>query len=135
MACWPANITGAFFLALLVFDMIRGDFGDLPYHAGLGILMVILLWVVCMYVSVSVSAGILIVPAVFLVVFLFSMWLAGKSLQNKGCCMNCPGEGADKCEPKRWKLKPRSDGCGPQPTPSPTPGGCLYTSLNATKVV
>lgn len=136
MACWPANITGAFFLALLVFDMIQGDFGDLPYHAVLGIIVVALLWIVCSFVSVGVAAGILLVPSIFLIVFLFSMWLTGKSLQNRNCCMNCDtNSGDDKCKPKRWHLRPRSDGCGPKPTPSPAPNGCLNTTLTSTQIV
>ena len=98
MACWPTNVVGAFFLALLVFDMVKGQFNDLTYHAIVGVVLTGLFWAVCFFVGEAVSGGILLVPATFLLVFLFSMWLAGKSLVNRGCCVRCSsdnGNGGD----------------------------------------
>jgi high-affinity Fe2+/Pb2+ permease len=104
MACWPANSVGAFFLALLIYDMVKGSFSDLPYHAIVGLILTGLFWIVCAFVGESVSGGILLVPATFLIVFLFAMWLAGRSFQNRGCCMDCAdGNGSG----NTWRLKPR----------------------------
>ena len=37
MACWPANIVGAFFVALLIFDTTTGEYDDLLPHSAAGI--------------------------------------------------------------------------------------------------
>ena len=127
MACWPANSVGAFFLALLIYDMVKGSFSDLPYHAIVGLVLTGIFWAVCSFVGVAVSGGILLVPATFLLVFLFAMWLAGRSFQNRGCCMDCQSEGSDSCQPKRWHLKPRDENCG---NPKPVKPSCSV-GLNA----
>jgi hypothetical protein len=123
MACWPANSVGAFFLALLIYDMVKGSFSDLPYHAIVGALLTALFWAVCSFVGVAVSGGILLVPATFIIVFLFAMWLAGRSFQNRGCCMDCQTN-ADGCSQKRWKLKRREDTCPDNPN-KPVRPACL----------
>lgn len=84
-------MVGAFFIAVLVFDMIQKNYGDLPYHALSGVVMTFLFWLVCTFVSVSVSGALLIVPAVFMSVFLFTVWFMDESLKQRGCCMNCNG--------------------------------------------
>ena len=89
--CWPANVVGAFFIAVLIFDMIQKNYGDLPYHALAGVVLTFLFWLVCSFVSVTVSGALLIVPAVFLSVFLFTVWFMNESLKQRGCCMNCSG--------------------------------------------
>ncbi len=116
MACWPANVVGAFFLALLVFDMVKGSYNDMPTHLGVGIVLVILFWAVCFFVGESVSGGILLVPATFVIVFLFSMWLAGRSLINRGCCVRCERDPNGPDGPD-----------GPQPAPN-----TCRSSLNVT---
>lgn len=95
-------MVGAFFIAVLVFDMFQKNYGDLPYHALSGIVLTFLFWLVCSFVSVSVSGAILIVPAVFICVFLFTVWFMNESLKQRGCCMNCN----DKCK-TRGKLVKR----------------------------
>jgi hypothetical protein len=127
MACWPANSVGAFFLALLIYDMVIGSFSDLPYHAIVGVVLTGIFWAVCTFVGVAVSGGILLVPATFLLVFLFAMWLAGRSFQNRGCCMDCQAGASNSCQPKRWHLKPREDSCG---SPKPVKPSCSV-GLNA----
>lgn len=94
--CWPANVVGAFFIAVLIFDMVQKNYGDLPYHALAGVVMTFLFWLVCSFVSVSVSGALLIVPAVFISVFLFTVWFMNESLKQRGCCMNCNGN----CNPQ-----------------------------------
>lgn len=96
--CWPANTVGAFFIALLVFDMVQKNYKDLPLHALYGIVLTFLFWALCYLVGDTVSGGILVIPLVFLIVFLFSIWFILESIKNRGCCMNCPGECDDKCK-------------------------------------
>jgi hypothetical protein len=89
--CWPANVVGAFFVAVVIFDMVQKKYGDLPYHALAGVVLTFLFWLVCSFVSVSISAAILVVPTIFLGVFFFTVWFMDESLKQRGCCMNCDG--------------------------------------------
>jgi hypothetical protein len=99
--CWPANTVGAFFIALLVFDMVQKNYKDLPLHALYGIVLTFLFWLLCYLVGDTVSGGILVIPMVFLIVFLFSIWFIIESIKNRGCCMNCPGECGSTCKKGR----------------------------------
>lgn len=105
MACWPANTVGAFTLALLIFDFIQKDYTNLPTHALFGVILVALFWIVCNFVDESVSAGLLLVPLVFLGIFVFTIWFTGQSLQKQGCCLNCSGS-----RPVKAILVRKSDG-------------------------
>lgn len=96
--CWPANTVGAFFIALLAFDIFQKNYKDLPLHALYGVVVTFLFWVLCYLVGDTVSGGILVIPLVFLVVFLFSIWFIIESIKNRGCCMNCPGESGPTCK-------------------------------------
>ena len=96
--CWPANTVGAFFIALLAFDIAQKNYKDLPLHALYGVVVTFLFWGLCYLVGDTVSGGILVIPLVFLIVFLFSIWFIIESIKNRGCCMNCPGESGDKCK-------------------------------------
>ena len=99
--CWPANTVGAFFIALLVFDMVQKNYKDLPLHALYGVVLTFLFLLLCYLVGDTVSGGILVIPLVFVIVFLFSIWFIIESIKNRGCCMNCPGESGDKCKKGR----------------------------------
>lgn len=111
--CWPANTVGAFFIAVLIFDMIQKNYGDLPYHALAGVVVTFLFWLVCSFVSVSVSGALLIVPAVFLSVFLFTVWFMNESLKQRGCCMNCNGT----CNGSKGHLVKREQNLDAKPEP------------------
>jgi hypothetical protein len=106
MACWPANLVAAFFLALLGFDFVQKDFENLPVHAIFGAVFVALFWIVCSLVDERVSAGLLLVPLVFLGIFMFSIWFTGQSLKQQGCCINCSGSN----RPVKAVLVRKSDG-------------------------
>ncbi len=96
--CWPANTVGAFFIALLAFDISQKNYKDLPLHALYGVVVTFLFWALCYLVGDTVSGGILVIPLVFLIVFLFSIWFIIESIKNRGCCMNCPGESGPTCK-------------------------------------
>jgi hypothetical protein len=113
MACWPANLVAAFFLALLGFDFIQKDFQNLPVHAIFGVVFVGLFWIVCSLVDERVSASLLLVPLVFLGIFMFSIWFTGQSLQQQGCCINCSGSD----RPVKAVLVRKSDGTEVASTP------------------
>jgi hypothetical protein len=86
MACWPAYTVGAFFLALILFDMGSNQWSDLPMHGLVGVGFTLLFWLLCSVIGPSVTGGILVVPAVVLVIFMASVYITGQSLQNRGYC-------------------------------------------------
>ena len=112
MACWPANIVGAFFVALLIFDTMMGEYDDLLPHSAAGIVFTFIFWLVCYGLGESVSAAVLVVPSVVLVVFVFTIWFVGKSMKQRGYCMS-KGQG-DQCLPPPPKPK-----CPPAAPPKP----------------
>ena len=70
MACWPANATGAFFIALGLYDILFGRWKDLPLHAVLGVILTGLFWVLCASFGSQISGAVLVVPAVYLMLSL-----------------------------------------------------------------
>ncbi len=98
--CWPANTVGAFFLALLVFDVSQKNYKDVPYHALIGVFLTAIFWLVCILLGTSVAAAVLLVPSVFAAIFLFTIWFTNESVKNRGCCMKCnPPSKQNKCTP------------------------------------
>lgn len=90
--CWPANIVGLFFVALLIFDIIQKEYSSLPYHGILGVCVTGLLWLLCWLIGPSVTMATLVVPLIFAGIFLFSIWFMNESMKKRGCCMTCDGE-------------------------------------------
>ena len=120
--CWPANIMGAFALSLIIFDMVRGEWGYLPYHGVAGIFLVGVIWALCNFISVSVAAAVLLVPAIFIFVFLFTIWFTEQSLKNQECCMTCGGDVKNMKNVKKNFHIVLKKCPGPAPRPCPAPG-------------
>lgn len=76
--CWPANTVSAFFIALLIFDLIQKDWVNLPGHIVAGLVLVISFFVLCWLLGTVITSAVLVVPAVFLLIFLFTVWLTNK---------------------------------------------------------
>lgn len=114
-ACWPATIVGAFFIILLLFDAYISNYDDLPMHSITGVLLTLVFWVICSTLGQSLSAGILVVPVTFVVVFILGIWITKKSLQNRGCCLTCEvpecpaPKPKPKCPPPKPKCKPLTE--------------------------
>ena len=89
MACWPANTIGAFMIALIIFDFIRGEPDDVPYHLILLAVFVLLFWGLCALVGEAISGAILLVPLLTLAIGLATLWFTRESLRKQGCCINC----------------------------------------------
>ena len=89
MSCWPSTVVGAFFLALLLFDMVTNDWKDLPFHAAIGVVITGVITLICMFVSEMIAGVILVVPVFFLVTFFIALWFSGESLKRRGCCVTC----------------------------------------------
>lgn len=128
MACWPANIVGAFFVALLIFDAIIGDYHELIPHSVYGILATTSFWLLCLLIGEEISGAVLVVPSVVILIFVFSVWFIGQSMKNRGYCMS-RGK-ADKCvsptqpkptPPPKPKCPPPKPKCPPKPNPKCPP--------------
>jgi len=121
-ACWPANTVGAFFIALLIVDSLNGNFLDLPYHAIVGVTLTCLFWLVCSTFGVSISAAILVVPAVVLIIVLINTILNGQDDDGCGCdtCRNKKFVIHFKKKPNLCDSKPKPK-CEPLSTLSPLP--------------
>jgi hypothetical protein len=152
--CWPANISGAFFLALLIFDVIQKEYSNLPYHSIIGIIITGMLWVLCFIVGANITGAVLIIPCIFIAGYFFTIWFINESLKQRGCCMKCGEEETTPTEPKGTAYLVKKDESGsktatatPTPTPSPTPitdfikkllgmstpsGTCVDSKLTAT---
>jgi uncharacterized membrane protein len=133
--CWPANVVGAFFIAVIIFDMVQKKYGDLPYHALSGVVVTFLFWLVCSFVSVTVSGAILIIPTVFISVFLFTVWFMNESLKQKGCCMNCNGNCQNKGHGNAYFVKrDHSLNTGSAPAPAPACKSTLTATTTSSTV-
>jgi hypothetical protein len=87
MACWPANIVGAFFIAILIIDCILGTYGNLLTHSIVGIIVTIVFSMICTFIGEDLSAALLVVPSILALAFVLSLWFIGQSLKNRGYCM------------------------------------------------
>jgi hypothetical protein len=129
MACWPANIVGAFFVALIIFDAIIGDYDYLIPHSVYGILATFAFWALCFLIGDKISGALLVVPSVVIFIFVFSIWFIGQSMKNRGYCMSrgkadkciSPNESKPKYSPPKPKCPPPKPKCPPKPKPKCPP--------------
>ena len=87
MACWPANVVGAFFVSVLIIDCILGTYGNLITHSIVGIIVTIVFFMICTLMGEDLSAALLVVPSILALAFVLSLWFIGQSLKNRGYCM------------------------------------------------
>jgi hypothetical protein len=94
--CWPAGAAGAFFSALIIMDIIKKDYANLPFHGILAVCVTGILWLLCELLGVSITMGILVIPTLFAAIFLFTVWFMNESMKTRGCCMTCDKKGTPK---------------------------------------
>ena len=126
MACWPANIVGAFFVVLLLVDATVGNYDDMSMHGITGVLMTLLFWFVCSILGEAVSGAVLAVPAVVVLIFMFSVWFVGKSIKNRGCCVTC----SKKAPPRPAATASGASGSASQ---GQAPAKCVSTVIGGQK--
>jgi hypothetical protein len=90
--CWPAGAAGAFFSALLIMDIAKKEYSSLPFHGILAVCVTGILWLLCELIGESVTLGVLLIPAIFAGIFLFTVWFMNESMKKRGCCMTCGEE-------------------------------------------
>ena len=118
MDCVTANIVGAFALTIILFDIVKENWTDLPYHSIYGIILTGFFWVLCTFLGKEISMAVLVVPALILLISFISIWLYGISMKNKGCCLSC--NGSSNCpNPQPGPFPPAPN---PNPDPNPQPG-------------
>jgi len=107
--CWPAGVAGAFFSALLIMDIAQKQYTNLPFHSIIGVCVTGVLWLLCELIGQPLTLAILLIPAIFAGIFLFTIWFMNESMKKRGCCMTC-GE-----EKGRARLVKRVTPKGPSP--------------------
>jgi hypothetical protein len=133
--CFPAYIVGILFIALLIFDIVKKDYSSVPRHGIIGVCLTVILWILCVLVGESISMGVLIVPLIFGIIFLFSVWFMNESFKKRGCCMNCSGDSPKTGSCRIVKREKPSDSCAPKvpekPVDPPPKPSCI-AKLTAT---
>ena len=129
--CWPAYIVGAFFVALVAFDIIQKDYSSLPQHSIIGVCVTGLLWLLCWLIGPSITMGTLVVPLVFIAIFLFSVWFMNESMKARGCCMTCGDSRIGRLVKKDVPNVADASEVKPVTTPVPTPASTCIPSLKA----
>jgi hypothetical protein len=87
--CWPAGAAGAFFSALLIMDIVQKDYSNLPFHGILAVCVTGILWLLCELLGQPLTLAVLVIPAIFAGIFLFTVWFMNESMKKRGCCMTC----------------------------------------------
>jgi uncharacterized membrane protein YjgN (DUF898 family) len=133
MSCWPANFVSAFFVALLIFDLVQKEYDAMPGHIVVGLVLIVLFFVLCWILGDTVTGAILVVPAVVLVIFLFAVWFTNK--------YQTPKTTSGPLKFKGLAYLVRKDGvCVDSSAPLPVTvdaskeSSCVVTSLNATTI-
>ena len=124
---WPANLVGAFFLALFVFDITQKNYDQILGHAIIGVLLTGIFTVLSIMMGDNLTGPLLLIPTTFAAVFLITIWFMNESIKKRGCCMKC----SDSPAPQK-KCKSTS----PVAPPAPAPKKCKSsTVLTATPIV
>ena len=118
--CWPAYIVAAFFMALVTFDIIQKDYSSLPQHGLIGVCVTGLIWLLCWLIGPSVTMATLVVPLIFVGIFLFSVWFMNESMKARGCCMTCGDSRTGRLVKKDVPNVADASEVKPVPTPAST---------------
>jgi hypothetical protein len=86
---WPSYIVGAFFMAVILFDIITNEWRDLPYHAVVGLVLTGFYALLCLLLSDTVAGAALLIPAAALIGFMIALWMTGENMKRRGCCLHC----------------------------------------------
>lgn len=95
---WPTYTVGAFFMALLIYDIGTNDWIDVPFHALIGLVLTGVYMLISMFISETIAGAALLIPAVALLGFMVSAWMSGESLKSRGCCVRCGDDNRDEEE-------------------------------------
>jgi len=110
MNCWTASVVGAFFIIVLISDVLQGFYGNLPIHSILGIIMTLLFWVLCTGLGEEIAAAILVIPGIFLVFYLTIFYINDQiSLTAPLNTTSCPKPEDDCPKPEDDCSKPKCD--------------------------
>lgn len=105
-SCWPANLVAFITVLLILFDLVKQQWSDLPWHALGGIGVTGVFWFLCMFLGSSIAGAVLYVPLLFLIVFSLGIFFTTASLKKQGCCLTCASGPGPEIE-----AKPADDAC------------------------
>jgi len=74
-------------------DVVRKEYTNLPLHAIIGICVTGILWLLCELIGQPITFAVLVIPAIFAGIFLFTVWFMNESMKKRGCCMTCDTKG------------------------------------------
>ena len=112
--CWPAYIVGLFFILLIIFDIIQKQYSLLVYHGIIGVCVTGLLWGVCILAGESIAMATLVVPLIFISIYLLHM----TSYEKIGHFVKRDSPKSDTCIPKLTSTIHPPEVC-PEPPPEP----------------
>ena len=154
MFCLPATVTTAYFIAIILLDLINRDWNRVPGHALFGVFAVLLVSFICQRGSEPMAWILMGAPFIFLFLgymfrIIFSVdwknllfgWATKETPQNTSfdstcpCCQEAPCHCISPCPiqpkptpnptPKPCPAPPRPKPCAP-----PKPEGCIKGSLS-----
>ena len=124
---WPTYTVGAFFMALLIYDIGTNDWIDVPFHAVIGLVLTGVYMLISMFIGETIAGAALLIPAVALLGFMVSAWMSGESLKSRGCCVRCGDDNRDEEEETEESSSTESSSTG-RPRRN---GGGMYSSGRA----
>ena len=130
MTCTATNIVGIFCISVILYDILKNEWSDLPYHVVLSILFITFFYGACLLLGDTISLAILCIPAFCIAVSLVTIWFTYESLNAQGCCMTCKNKPVDIKDPRPNPPRPNPPRPNP-PRPNP-PSKCVEPRLKAT---
>ncbi len=119
MSCYTTNATGALFLALIIYDVVKNQYDIIFSHILAGIVLTGIVYLTCAVLGDAVSFAVVLVPLVFFA----TVWFVTESMKKRKCCSSC---GTDVPPlPVRSVLVKKS----------PSENNCVDTNLNAKQIV
>jgi len=114
------NILGIFCISVIIYDVLKSNWTDLPYHAVISVIFLSFFYGACLLLGDTISLAILLIPAVVIVISLATVWFMEESLHTQGCCMQCSGTSGSGASGSGASGSGSSETC-PQPTLKATP--------------
>ena len=114
MTCMSTNILGIFCITVILYDLLKGDWIYLPYHAIICVVFLTFFYGSCLLLGDTISLAILLIPAVVILISGASIVIMG----TQGCYVKCKQTKPDVCKPPKLTATP-SPTC-PTITPAPT---------------
>ncbi len=85
MSCYTTNATGALFLALIIYDIVKSEYDNIFSHIFAGTILTGIVYLACVLIGEAASVAVMLVPLVFFV----TIWFTTESMKKRKCCSSC----------------------------------------------